>query len=178
MASSSNNFYPKHTSSTSISFASPPLIIHRKMKLAISGLLSIALASKTIDMGGASYSQEDLSMSQPADMSIMSLFEGMIFLKEGVDSLRKTSKASKKGTKSMKSSKSPSYCTDTPDWKDSYGDGCDWYEDNERPGCPKYGYLNDGGMGVADDNCCHCFGTGVSGCSIFHLIPSCMYIVA
>ena len=23
-------------------------------------------------------------------------------------------------------------CTDTPDWVDSYGDGCEWYEDNDN----------------------------------------------
>ena len=22
-------------------------------------------------------------------------------------------------------------CTDTPDWVDSYGDGCEWYRDND-----------------------------------------------
>ena len=24
-------------------------------------------------------------------------------------------------------------CTDTPNWVDSYGDGCNWYEENDKP---------------------------------------------
>lgn len=48
----------------------------------------------------------------------------------------------------------------TVGWVDSYGDGCDWYEVNDLPGCPKHGNLWGGGMGVADDNCCFCAGTG------------------
>jgi len=54
-------------------------------------------------------------------------------------------------------------CVDTPNWKDSYGDDCRYYEDSEAPGCPMGGHLYDGGMGVARDrmgvardNCCHC----------------------
>ena len=56
----------------------------------------------------------------------------------------------------------PSSC-DTPGWVDRYGDGCDWYEENDLPGCPNFGD-DDGGTGgsVADDNCCYCAGTGVS----------------
>jgi hypothetical protein len=49
-----------------------------------------------------------------------------------------------------------SQCIDTPEWVDSYGDGCEWYETNDEPGCPGYGADWDGGMGVANDNCCHC----------------------
>jgi hypothetical protein len=57
-------------------------------------------------------------------------------------------------------SSKPSTC-DTPGWVDSFGDGCDWYELYDLPGCPYFG--NEGGeMGVADDNCCYCAGTGVS----------------
>lgn len=54
-------------------------------------------------------------------------------------------------------------CIDNdPDWKDAYGDGCDWYEDNDEPGCPTHG--NDGvglreALGVAKDNCCYCSDT-------------------
>jgi hypothetical protein len=50
----------------------------------------------------------------------------------------------------------------TVGWVDSYGDGCGWYEVNDLPGCPNHGNLWGGGMGVADDNCCYCAGTGVS----------------
>mmetsp|Transcript_25743 Transcript_25743/g.54403 ORF Transcript_25743/g.54403 Transcript_25743/m.54403 type:complete len:82 (-) Transcript_25743:1749-1994(-) len=50
----------------------------------------------------------------------------------------------------------------TPGWKDSYGDGCEWYENNDSPGCPSYGNDFDGGMGVANDNCSYCASTGVS----------------
>jgi len=38
------------------------------------------------------------------------------------------------------------------------------------PGYPKYGReLIDGNVAVADDNCCYCFGTGVS---VFALVIS------
>ena len=50
----------------------------------------------------------------------------------------------------------PGTCTDTPNWVDSYGDGCEWYKANNNPGCPEDGANWDGGMGVANDNCCHC----------------------
>jgi hypothetical protein len=49
-----------------------------------------------------------------------------------------------------------STCFDTPNWKDIFGNGCEVYEENDEPGCPIYGSLSDGGMGVANDNCCHC----------------------
>jgi hypothetical protein len=45
---------------------------------------------------------------------------------------------------------------DTPNWIDNYGDGCDWYEVNDAPGCPLHG--NSGGaLGIANENCCHCY---------------------
>ena len=47
-------------------------------------------------------------------------------------------------------------CIDTPNWVDSYGDSCEWYETNDEPGCPDYGSDYDGGMGLPKDNCCHC----------------------
>ncbi len=50
----------------------------------------------------------------------------------------------------------------TAGWVDSFGNGCDWYKVNNLPGCPIHGSLWDGGMGVADDNCCFCADTGVS----------------
>ena len=61
-------------------------------------------------------------------------------------------------------------CTNTPGWADIDGDGCDWYELYEIPGCPSFGDytgydVNTGeplvGASVANDNCCHCFGTAV-----------------
>ena len=52
-------------------------------------------------------------------------------------------------------------CNDTPNWVDSYGDGCEWYEANNDPGCPEDGADWDGGMGVANDNCCHCQSSGI-----------------
>ena len=55
------------------------------------------------------------------------------------------------------------YCIgSTPGWTDSYGNNCDDYEMYDEPGCPKYGSDYGGEIGVADDNCCYCFGTGVS----------------
>jgi hypothetical protein len=66
-------------------------------------------------------------------------------------------------TSSPTVTQAPSTCIgSTPDWVDSDGDGCDWYERNDDPGCPYYGSSFGGGMGVADDNCCYCFGAGVS----------------
>ena len=54
-------------------------------------------------------------------------------------------------------------CTgNTPNWKDVDGDGCEWYESWDKPGCPNYGDSYEGDMGVANDNCCYCEGTGVS----------------
>ncbi|KAL7425653.1 hypothetical protein ACHAXM_000107, partial [Skeletonema potamos] len=51
-----------------------------------------------------------------------------------------------------------STCFDTPNWKDEYVRGCDWYEKLDDSGCPKLGRLYEGNMGVANDNCCHCGG--------------------
>ena len=51
---------------------------------------------------------------------------------------------------------------DTVGWVDVAGDGCDWYEVNDLPGCPHHGNSHDGGSGVANDHCCFCAGTGVS----------------
>ncbi|KAL3817407.1 hypothetical protein ACHAXA_011036 [Cyclostephanos tholiformis] len=62
--------------------------------------------------------------------------------------------------RSLRSAKAETQCTDTIGWVDSEGDGCDWYEANDSPYCPYYGNSYDGGMGVADDNCCFCAGTG------------------
>jgi len=57
----------------------------------------------------------------------------------------------------------PSVCTgNTVGLVDVLGNGCDWYETFDMPGCPSWGHGLDGGMGVADDNCCFCAGTGVS----------------
>ena len=47
-------------------------------------------------------------------------------------------------------------CTDTPNWVDGSGDGCDWYEASDTAGCPATGNEYEGIMGVAADNCCHC----------------------
>ena len=50
----------------------------------------------------------------------------------------------------------------TPGWVDMFGDGCSWYETNDQPGCPNYGYNWVGSMGNAKDNCCFCSDTTVS----------------
>lgn len=44
----------------------------------------------------------------------------------------------------------------TPNFKDSFGDGCDWYESSDEPGCPHHGHHYEGAMGVANDHCCYC----------------------
>ena len=55
----------------------------------------------------------------------------------------------------------PSLCEgSTPGWTDVWGDGCEWYEANDQPGCPKYGMNWEGDMGLAD-NCCFCNETAV-----------------
>ena len=60
-------------------------------------------------------------------------------------------------------SAAPSMCIgNTIDWVDIDGDGCNWYEANDLPGCPYWGDWYVGDMGVANDNCCYCAGTGVS----------------
>lgn len=52
----------------------------------------------------------------------------------------------------------PSACIgNTADWVDSFGDGCDWYEVNDSPGCEEYGLSWEGEMGSAIDHCCYCF---------------------
>ena len=53
-------------------------------------------------------------------------------------------------------------CEDTPNWVDSYGDACSWYESNDLPGCPFNGNDYEGPMGVAGNNCCYCT-QGISG---------------
>lgn len=50
----------------------------------------------------------------------------------------------------------------TPGWTDAWGDGCNWYEENDQLGCPTYGFNWEGGMGLANDNCCYCNETDVS----------------
>jgi hypothetical protein len=49
-------------------------------------------------------------------------------------------------------------CFDSPYWEDVDGDGCEWYEEYDEPGCPQEGSLHEGNMGVANDNCCYCGG--------------------
>merc|ERR1712038_1179315 len=51
-----------------------------------------------------------------------------------------------------------SSCEDYPNWQDSYGDGCEWYEEFDLPGCPTYGTNWNGGQGVAKEACCYCDG--------------------
>ena len=73
-------------------------------------------------------------------------------------------------TSSPTVTQAPSICVgNTPGWVDYDGYGCDWYEENDMPGCPKHGDFYEGSMGVANDNCCYCFGTGVS---VFALVIS------
>jgi hypothetical protein len=50
------------------------------------------------------------------------------------------------------------HCDDYPNWTDSYGDGCEWYETYDQPGCPSYGNYFDGGLGTPNEACCYCGG--------------------
>ena len=49
-------------------------------------------------------------------------------------------------------------CIDTPNWVDFYGDGCEWYETSDSPGCPEYGDIGASyaDAGTAKENCCYC----------------------
>jgi hypothetical protein len=49
-------------------------------------------------------------------------------------------------------------CANYPNWYDSYGDNCSWYETNEDPGCPYWHDLANGGLGTPGQACCHCGG--------------------
>lgn len=55
----------------------------------------------------------------------------------------------------------PPNCQNVPGYQDRVGDGCDWHEKNEYPGCEEYGDST-GGVGFEDTNafesCCHCGG--------------------
>ena len=41
---------------------------------------------------------------------------------------------------------------------DARGYGCDWYEEQDLPGCPYYGYEENyvGEMDPASEHCCYC----------------------
>jgi hypothetical protein len=60
---------------------------------------------------------------------------------------------------SPSTSSSPTLCTgNTPDWVDGDGDGCDWYERNDVPGCEAYGAESPAeDDSTAKENCCYCF---------------------
>jgi len=62
----------------------------------------------------------------------------------------------------MGSDNPQSQCTDFADFIDSYGDGCEWYEDNEEEGCPGWGDCCDIGLGTPNEACCHCGGGNVN----------------
>jgi hypothetical protein len=48
----------------------------------------------------------------------------------------------------------------TLNWEDVDNYTCAWYEANDAPGCPRFGNAYRGSQGVANDNCCYCFGSG------------------
>jgi hypothetical protein len=60
---------------------------------------------------------------------------------------------------SPSSSSSPTICTgNTPDWVDGCGEGCDWYEENDDPGCEECGEVCPAADGsTAKESCCYCF---------------------
>ena len=58
----------------------------------------------------------------------------------------------------------PSVCMgNTENWVDVDGDGCDWYEQNDLPGCEATSALYEGEMGSAIDNCCYCISNSEDG---------------
>ena len=85
---------------------------------------------------------------------------GFIFGTSGVDNPTSSPSPTAKPTIYAVSNDDPDHqfgaCDDTPDWEDSFGDGCIWYETSDTPGCPTYGHDYAGSMGVAGDNCCYC----------------------
>jgi len=54
----------------------------------------------------------------------------------------------------------PSYgnCMNVPDFVDSYGDDCSWYEENSVPGCDNWSDCCDAGYGTPGGACCYCGG--------------------
>ena len=59
-------------------------------------------------------------------------------------------------------------CTNTPDYIDCNGNGCGWYETNDRDGCPAFGNSFIGRMGVSSDNFCYCKGQ--------RALPGCFFL--
>jgi len=54
--------------------------------------------------------------------------------------------------------KPSSGCRNYPNYLDSYGDGCSWYESNDNQGCTAWTGCCDGGMGKPTEACCWCGG--------------------
>jgi len=52
----------------------------------------------------------------------------------------------------------PAPCTDTPNWIDTYGDGCSWYAADPSTRCAQWGNCCNAGMGTASQACCACGG--------------------
>lgn len=51
-------------------------------------------------------------------------------------------------------------CVDIAGWTDAYGDGCEWYETYDQPGCPSYGdmWANPTTDVTPNQACCYCDG--------------------
>jgi trypsin len=64
-------------------------------------------------------------------------------------------------TKSPVSAPSYGNCMNDPNFIDSYGDDCSWYEQNAEPGCPNWSDCCDIGFGTPGQACCFC-GGGIS----------------
>ena len=54
----------------------------------------------------------------------------------------------------------PTYgnCMNDPNFVDSYGDDCSWYENYAEPGCPNWSDCCDAGYGTPGEACCYCGG--------------------
>ena len=61
-------------------------------------------------------------------------------------------------------------CVDTEGWEDIVGDGCEFYQEIDTPGCPFSGNAVDyvGDMGPASENCCYCKDPTVSQIILLH----------
>jgi hypothetical protein len=70
-------------------------------------------------------------------------------------------------------------CVDTEGWKDENGNGCEFYQGSDYPGCPLFG--NDdlflGTMGPASENCCYCKDPTVSQIILLHAMIMSLVLV-
>ncbi len=50
------------------------------------------------------------------------------------------------------------FCANVPNFFDSYGHGCEWYEKGDDPRCAEWGDCYEANSGITNTNCCYCKG--------------------